>query len=66
MSIVSALFLAPGGGLASPLTLGALLRHNAAAFAASLLAAGLGAWSGERLAKRRAARRLNAALRAGA
>lgn len=54
-SIVAALYLAPGGGLASPLPLDAVLRHNAVAFAASLLAAGLGAWAGERIAMRRPA-----------
>ena len=55
MSIVGALYLAPGGTAASPLPLGAVLRHNALAFAASLVAAGLGAWAGERLARQRAA-----------
>lgn len=57
IAIVSALYLAPGGGIASPLPLDAVLRYNALAFAASLLAAGLGAWAGERLAQRSAARR---------
>ncbi|GHA88420.1 hypothetical protein [Cognatilysobacter bugurensis] len=55
ISIVAALYLAPGGSVASPLPLGEVLRHNALAFVASLLAAGLGAWAGERLARRRAA-----------
>jgi hypothetical protein len=53
--IVGALYLAPGGAAALPLPLGDVLRHNALAFAASLVAAGLGAWAGERLARRRTA-----------
>lgn len=55
ISIVGALYLAPGGNVASPIPLGAVLRHNALAFVASLIAAALGAWAGERLARHRAA-----------
>lgn len=54
IAIVIALYAAPGGP-ASTLPLGEVVRLNALAFAASLVAAGLGAWVGERLARRRAA-----------
>lgn len=54
ISIVIALYAAPGGTV-STLPLGDVLRLNALAFAASLVAAGLGAWAGECLARRRIA-----------
>lgn len=52
-AIVATLYLAHDGSPVSSLPLPAMLRHNAAALVLSLLAAGLGAWIGERLTLRR-------------
>lgn len=54
-AIIATLYLAYDGSQVSTLPLSNVLRLNAAALASSLLAAGLGAWIGERLALRRAA-----------
>ncbi|MFC0676242.1 hypothetical protein ACFFGH_00070 [Lysobacter korlensis] len=54
-AIIATLYLAYDGSPVSSLPLAAVLRHNALALTASLVAAGLGAWIGERLAQRRRA-----------
>jgi len=58
--IVLALSTRPGSAAVASMSLGAILRYNAVAFGASLLAAFLGAWLGEWLAARRASTRLPA------
>lgn len=55
-AIIATLYLAHDGSPVSSLPLSTVLRHNAAALLLSLLAAGAGAWLGERLALRRPAR----------
>lgn len=52
-AIVATLYLAHDGPPVSTLPLATMLRHNALALVLSLLAAGFGAWIGERLALRR-------------
>jgi hypothetical protein len=49
-AIIAMLYLAHDGSPVSSLPLSMMLQHNAAALALSLIAAGLGAWLGERLA----------------
>lgn len=51
-AIILTLYLAHDGSPVSSLPLPTVLRHNAAALVLSLLAAGFGAWAGERLAQR--------------